>query len=419
FANSQIARLLGEVVLRRFPDAVYAFLAALAQVDIVNIVLQDFILGVLALRDVRHHRFLELAPVASLAGQEEVLHQLLGECRAALAHVPRGKINPAGLDGADQVNAVMLVKAMVFGGQDRIDQRGRNLAQAHQPALLPFAFEDAADEFGFQLDREDRFMDHRIPHRLDRISVKSQLDEFTAEVAVRIREAMQKDVELATLAIEAVLAARGDVARIDGMVIQARETLEETEVLQILAGVNEHRVGINSRRDVPSLAREPRDDFILELIVVAEEQPQAGRDGEQDERAHADEREFQESFRGHREWVPSSGLRSDGHVDSGVAAPDEQQDYFALGARLQRILVRVDVLDGRAIDLEDHVASAKARLVGAAAGLDRRNHDAARRIESEFFGEVGTEVLDVKAERRDGAEVGLFRFFGRHDFGLA
>ncbi len=304
FANSQIARLLGEVVLRRFPDAVYAFLSALAQVDIVNIVLQDFILGVSALRDVRHHRFLELALVASLAAQEEVLHQLLGERRAALAHVPRGKIDIRGLDDADQVNAVMLVKAMVLGGQDRIDHRGRNLAQAHQPALLPFAFEDAADEFGFQLDREDRFMGHRIPHRLDRISLKSQLDEFAAEVAVRIRETMQKDVELAALAIEAVLAARVDVARIDPMVIQARESLEETEILKILAGVNEHRVGINARRDVPALAREPRDDFIFELIVVAEEQPQGRRDGEQDDRARADEREFQDSFRGHRKSVP-------------------------------------------------------------------------------------------------------------------
>src|SRR5208337_5015043 len=420
FANSQIARLLREVVLRRFPDAVYPFLSALTQVDIVNIVLQDFILGVLALRDVRHHRFLELALVASLAGQEEVLPQVLGERRAALAHVPRDKIDIRGLDGAHEVNAVMLVKAMVFGGQDGIDHRGRNLAQAHEAALLPFAFEDAADEFGFQLDREDRFMDYGIAHRRDRISLKRQRDEFAAEVAVGIRETMQKDVELAALAIEAVLAASGDVAGIDGMVIQARETLEEAEVLEILAGVNEHRVGINARRDVPSLAREARDDFILELIVVAEEQPQGRRDGEQDERARADQREFQDSFRGHRECVPGSGLRFDGHVDGGVAAPDEQQDYFALGADLQRILVRVDVLDGHAIDLDDHVASVKARLLGAAAGLDRRNHDAAGRVEPELFGEIGTQVLDVQAEGRDGAEVGLLRFFfRRHDFGLA
>src|SRR5208337_2741131 len=334
----------------------------------------------------------------SLAGQEEVLHQLLGKRRAALAHVPRGKINPGGLDGADEVNAVMLVKTMVFSGQDGIDHRGRNLAQAHEAALLPFAFEDAADEFGFQLDREDRFMDYGIAHRRDRISLKRQRDEFAAEVAVGIRETMQKDVELAALAIEAVLAASGDVAGIDGMVIQARETLEEAEVLEILAGVNEHRVGINARRDVPSLAREPRDDFILKLAVVAEEQPQRGRDGEQNDRAHADEREFQDSVWGHRECVPGSGLRFDGDVDSGVAAPDQQQDYFALGARLQRVLVRVNVLDGRAIDLEDHVAGAKACLVGAAAGLDRRNHDAAGGVEPEFFGEIGTQALDVKGE---------------------
>ena len=143
----------------------------------------------------------------------------------------RGEIDPGGLDGADDVDAVMLVEAMILGGQDRVDHRRRNLAQAHQAALLPFALEDAADEFGFELDREDRFMRHRIAHRLDRIALEIDLDQFAAEVSVRIREAVQKDVELAALLVEAVLAAAGDLAGIDRMVVQAREPLEETEVL--------------------------------------------------------------------------------------------------------------------------------------------------------------------------------------------
>ncbi len=172
FANSQIARLFREVVLTCFPDAVYTFLSALAQVDIVNIVLQDFVLGIIALRDVRHHRFLELALVAALARQEKILHQLLRERRSALAHVARMEIDVRGLDGADDVDAVMLVEAMIFCGEDRVDHRWRNLAEAHQPALFPFTFEDAADQFGFQLDRENWFVRHRIGHRLDRVALE-------------------------------------------------------------------------------------------------------------------------------------------------------------------------------------------------------------------------------------------------------
>ena len=125
----------------------------------------------------------------------------------------------------------MLVEAMILGGEDRVDHRRRNLAETHQPALLPFALEDAADQFGLELDREDRFVRHRIAHRIDRIALEIELDEFAAEVAVRIREAVQKDVELAALLVEAVLAARRDLAGIDGMVVQAREPLEESQVL--------------------------------------------------------------------------------------------------------------------------------------------------------------------------------------------
>ena len=83
-----------------------------------------------------------------------------------------------------------------------------------------------------------------------------------------------------------------DLAGFDGMVIEAREPLEESEILQILARVDEQRVGIDARRDVPSLAREACDDFVFELIVIAEEQPQRRRHREQNERAHANERDL-------------------------------------------------------------------------------------------------------------------------------
>ncbi len=199
FTNSQIARLFREVVLTRFPHAIYAFLPALPQVYIVNIVLEDFVLRVIALRDVRHHRFLDLALVAALARQEKILHQLLRQRRSALAHVARGEIDVRRLDRADDIDAVMLVESMILGRQDRIDHRRRNLAETHQPPLLPFTLEDAADEFGFELDRENRFIRHRIAHRVDRIALEIELDEFAAEISVRIREAVQKNVELAAL----------------------------------------------------------------------------------------------------------------------------------------------------------------------------------------------------------------------------
>src|SRR5882757_10263394 len=145
-ADSQIARLFGEVVLRRLPDSVDTFLPALPEVDIVNIVFQNFVFRVAALGDIGHQRFLDLALVAALASQEKILHELLSERRSALTHMARGQIDVAGLDGADQVDSMMLVEAVILSSEDRVDHRRRYLAEAYQPALLPFALEDPADE---------------------------------------------------------------------------------------------------------------------------------------------------------------------------------------------------------------------------------------------------------------------------------
>src|SRR6266849_2292152 len=98
-------------------------------------------------------------------------------------------------------------------------------------------------------------MGSTILHRFDRVALERDVNDLAAEVAIRIREAVQEDVELAAFLVEAVFAARADFAGIDRMVVKAREPLEESEILQVLARVNEHRVGVDARRNVPSLAR--------------------------------------------------------------------------------------------------------------------------------------------------------------------
>src|SRR5260370_27394205 len=247
-ANSQVARLFREVVLRRLPHTVYPFLPALPKIDIVNIVFQDFIFRVSAFGDIRHQRLFDLALVTALAGQEKIFHELLGKRRAALANVARSEIDIARLEGADQIDSMMLVEAMILGAQNRVDQRRGYLAEANQPALLPCALEDAADQFGLQLRRVYLLTGSAILHRHDRVALERDIDNLAAEVAIRIREAVQEHLELAAFLVVAIFAARPDFAGIDGMIVEAREPLEESEIVQILTGIDEHRVGKDTRR---------------------------------------------------------------------------------------------------------------------------------------------------------------------------
>ncbi len=117
-ADSQIARLFGEVVLTCFPDSVDTFLPALPQVDIVNIVFQNFIFRVAVLGDIRHQRFLDLAFVTPLASQEKVFHELLSQRRSALAYVAGSEIDIGSLDGTNQIDSMMLIEAVILGGQN-------------------------------------------------------------------------------------------------------------------------------------------------------------------------------------------------------------------------------------------------------------------------------------------------------------
>ena len=80
---------------------------------------------------------LDLAPPIALAGQEEILHQLLRKRRSPLQHMTGRQVYPCRLDDTDQVDAVMLVEAMILGGEHRVDQRRRHFAQRHQAPLLP------------------------------------------------------------------------------------------------------------------------------------------------------------------------------------------------------------------------------------------------------------------------------------------
>ena len=58
---------------------------AAAEIDAVEIELEDLVLGELPLERERQDRFLDLAAEAAVVGQEDVARQLLGDRRAALA----------------------------------------------------------------------------------------------------------------------------------------------------------------------------------------------------------------------------------------------------------------------------------------------------------------------------------------------
>ena len=150
----QLLQRLAEVRLRGGIHAV----GALAEVDLIEVHLEDLILGVVALDLDREHDLLELARQRALVREEQVARQLLGD-RAAALRAAHGAARPdRRAPDAPEVDAPVLVEAAILGRERGVDQRARNLPQRNRGAVL---LEELVQHAAA------RVVDHGLDRRLD------------------------------------------------------------------------------------------------------------------------------------------------------------------------------------------------------------------------------------------------------------
>src|SRR6185295_1690329 len=118
-------RRLAEIAEGRRVDAV----GAGAEIDAVEIELEDAALGEPGLKPQRQHDLLDLSLEGPLRFQEQVLRQLLGEGRTALDDAARLIVGEEGPDEADRIDTEMMIEAPVLDGDDRLRQIGRHLLE--------------------------------------------------------------------------------------------------------------------------------------------------------------------------------------------------------------------------------------------------------------------------------------------------
>ena len=152
FRDVQLGRVLAEVDLRRGLDSV----GPGAEVDLVEIQLEDRVLGKVALDLHGHPRFLELPGERLLAADllgEDVPRQLHGDRREPLRKAHRHEVVLDGAEDAPIVDPVMLVEALVFGGDEGLADGERDLAQRQHGAPLGTELADQPAVRGEHLGR--------------------------------------------------------------------------------------------------------------------------------------------------------------------------------------------------------------------------------------------------------------------------
>ena len=156
-ADGQLFRFLHEVESRSLPDAEDPLGAVLAEIDFVQIVLEDLVLGVHPLRHQRHERFLDLALKGAITFQEEVLHQLLGQGTAALHDPSAPQVGYESPQHRHRVHTAVIVEALVLHRQNRLPHSRRHLVQPDDPPLFADAIVEPGHHLGFQLKGRQDF----------------------------------------------------------------------------------------------------------------------------------------------------------------------------------------------------------------------------------------------------------------------
>jgi hypothetical protein len=109
---------------------------SVAEIDLVEIQLENLVLRELVLETRRHHDLLQLAAIRLVSRQEALTRELLRDRAAALRRASFPEVGKGGAGHADQVHTSMIVEALILHRDDCLHQIRRDPRQRHLDPLL-------------------------------------------------------------------------------------------------------------------------------------------------------------------------------------------------------------------------------------------------------------------------------------------
>ncbi len=271
-AEREVGDVLAEEEARGLGDAVHGKRAALAEVDVVEIQLEDLVLRRLALEDDRHVLLGELALERLLGREEEVLHQLLRD--GAAAHQVRpiaAQVGDDGADGANDVDAGMVVEAAILDRQHRLHHARRNRRERDAPPLLTARADERRQQRRVQrhpryrrvVDFEARHAQHRRDGSAGRgrwlglLEVDAHQPALGGAVPGQQHDGAAADGELAGLLDARALRVAKVVEAVDQLVIAKRLSLVQLERPRVDAGQHAIALAVQARVDLSAEGHPP------------------------------------------------------------------------------------------------------------------------------------------------------------------
>ena len=270
----EVVHVAAEVVQRAGRHADDGDRAALAEVDLVEIDLEQPLLGDLPLDVGGEERLVRLARQRPLAPHDAVLDHLLGD-RAPALHLPAAQVGPGRAQQPDRIDAAVLQEARVLGGHYRLDQAARIGRQRQRSPLGEHRPAEGAEAHRLERERLERTPVRGV-ERGDAPRVEADAREPFVHRAARADVGAAVDLERRAGA--AVLAGIARRAR-DGAVREGAQFPLQFVGVGGLAGNEDARGGEQLDRQVAGiLAQDRRGD--LSRVVEDHEAPNEKRGGE-------------------------------------------------------------------------------------------------------------------------------------------
>ncbi len=209
---------LAEIALGGGFDAI----GAGAEIDPVEIELENLVLGEFVLQPHRQHRLLQLAREGAVLGEEQVLGELLGDRRAALGDAAVEQVRHHRAEQADGIDAVVETKSPVLDGDEGVGQMGRHVLERQRGAAHFAAVREHAGVEAVDLDARRALGDFQ---GLDRRQVQADPGEHADDGEHRPDRQDRAPIDQAAEAEPAALAAS---AR--GLLVRRREARRDGKV---------------------------------------------------------------------------------------------------------------------------------------------------------------------------------------------
>ena len=260
--------------------------AALAEGDVVQVELENLVLGEARLEHHRHEPFDHLPLRRLVRRQERVLDQLLRDGAAARqVGLVAEDVAEDGAGDADRIDAGVVVEAAILDRQDRLDHLARDGLQRHVAALLA------------SLGRDERRDERRVERdALDGLLVGRQLDGLDSRRLRSLRRPAAEDEPHGPALVVAVardehhrVAPDREFPRLLGAgavrVAQIVQPIDQLALGEGLSPVQLERAGEHPRIGPRHLAAHPRVDHLREddPVVRHRERQQDHRDADAEE----------------------------------------------------------------------------------------------------------------------------------------